>query len=36
MRPREQERERDSKFAALLGTPALSTNLKATIESVKM
>ena len=30
MRPREQERERDSKLSAHLGTPALSTNLKAT------
>lgn len=30
VRPREQERERDSKLSAHLGTPALSTNLKAT------
>lgn len=36
MRPREQEREQDSKFTALLGTPALGTNLKATSDSVKM
>lgn len=35
MRPREQEREQDSKFTALLGTPALGTNLKATTDSVK-
>lgn len=36
MRPREKEREQDSKFTALLGTPALGTNLKATTISVKM
>ena len=29
MSPGEREREQDSKFTALLGTPALSTNLKA-------
>lgn len=36
MRPREQEREQDSKCTALLGTPALGTNLKATTDLVKM
>lgn len=36
MRPREQEREQDSKCTALLGTPALGTNLKATADLVKM
>lgn len=34
-RPREQERERDSKFIALPGNPALSTNLRATMDSLK-
>lgn len=36
MRPREQEREQDSKLTALLGTPALSTILKVTTDCKNM